>query len=395
MDSIFTTGISHWFSAWVWALIHSLWIGLVAALLFYAILQYAHGLASRIKYLLGLGLVALVPFCTFLCFLSALPFSSSLDSITSLSTSDPLHSLLIHPAMISLSWTDRITAHASTIFSIWLLGVCLLSIRTAWGYREIYKIKQSALPLIDSRLQEVFNKIYHRAGYTGVIQIASHPEIANPSTVGYLKPMILLPVSIVNQLSLEETYAVLAHEMAHILRKDYLQNWLLTSLEVLFFYHPSIWWFTATLRSLREQSCDELAVQLGAAPMALSTALVHLEENNQHPVMAMAFSHKNQLLNRIQRLFNPTMKNEFNIQRSQAPLLICSLAVVFFMSRPMADWGPEKSNMPLLRSFLWDARPAVDTTGPQKLKKITRDNGKQKVELELKNEKINELKVND
>ena len=159
--------------------------------------------------------------------------------------------------------------------------------------------------------------------------------------------------------------------------------------------HPSVWWFSATLRSLREQCCDDIAIQLGAEKMALSKALVQLEEQTHTPLLAMAFSHKHQLLNRIQRLFNPTMKNEFNIGRSQAPVLLGSLALLLAFSKPIAN-TVQANTVPLLHAFLWDEKPVADTTKPKsKIEKITKDNGKEKLELKLKDKKIDELKVND
>ena len=82
------------------------------------------------------------------------------------------------------------------------------------------------------------------------VNLLASNRITDPITLGHFKPLILLPVGMVNALTAKEVEMVLLHELMHIKRKDYLINVLQSLLEVLFFYHPLIWWMSKTLRTV-------------------------------------------------------------------------------------------------------------------------------------------------
>lgn len=398
MQNIFSIDRQSIISAWAWAMIHSVWIGLVFAFLYYAFLQNFSFKSAKVKYGAGITMLLILPIISVSIFINCLPDHIPNTSIT-YSSNLPLaasHPMVAEPSMVHPTFSSWINDHSNSFFLFWILGMVMMSVRMLIAYAQIERIKTQATCITDRSINEVFKKIYDSSHLQKIVKLASSASIDMPCTLGHIKPIIFLPVSIINQLTVEETYAVIAHEMAHILRKDYLQNLIISFIEIIYFFHPSVWWFSSTLKSLREQCCDEIAVQLGAEKIALSKALVQLEEQQASPLLAMAFSHKHQLLNRIQRLFNPSMKNEFNINRSQAPIIICSLALLLAFTRPEVNDYFHSNKMPLLNAFLWDEKPGTDTTKPKsKIEKISKDNGKDKMELKLKDNKIEELKVND
>lgn len=392
--------------AWVWAMVHSVWIGLVLAFIFYTYLGLNPSCSSKTKYRVGISLFTLLPVSVLIAFILSFPeqIPSNLSAAvtvggtltTSVAVSNPSSNL---PDF--LNWMSGIEQHVQVIFLLWSLGVILFSIRMAMGYHQIYRLRSQSMVIEVPQVINTFKKLLAKSGLREKIALVSSPKVDIPLTIGHLKPMILLPIGLINKLSPEETQAILAHEIAHILRKDYLQNLLISTLEILFFYHPSVWWFSATIKTLREQCCDDIALELGAERIALSKALIQLEENNPGPAFALAFAHKNQLLNRIQRLFqNPgqsTLRNEYSLSRSQAPLLICGIALVWLMTNPLAGMNASMDMMRLSKSFIWDRVQApVDTVKPKsRIEKISRDNGKQKIELSLENKEIKELKVDE
>ncbi|MBK7609083.1 MAG: M56 family metallopeptidase [Saprospiraceae bacterium] len=395
--------------AWVWAMIHSAWIGITLAGLYFLYLNYFPRSRPSVKYKVGLSLFMLLPIGSLIAFILHLP---SVSNAPVLATADP------NPSGVTEAWStisskapslasqipffQGIEMYIPSLFGVWCLGVIILSIRMSLGYREVYRLRSMSNPIPVPGINQLFDRLIVKSGVKQNIRLATSHLIDMPATIGYLKPIILLPVSLINQLSTEEAYAILAHELAHIIRKDYLQNILISMTEILFFFHPSVWWFSTTIKSLREQCCDDLALELGAEPMALSKALVQLEEHAPAPLFAMAFSHKKQLFYRIQRLFNMQTKNEYSISRTQAPMLICSLALIWILSNL---WTPIIANnvkIPLAKSFVWEvptktvAVAPSDTTKPKsKIEKISKDNGKQKIELQLKDKEITELKVDD
>lgn len=393
--------------AWVWAMLHSVWIGLVLAFVFYTYLGLNPRATAKTKYRVGVSLLALLPITILAAFYYSMPSAEPVNTVIAANLA-PVQSTAAshvvttgHTLPSYLSWMNGIERHVQLIFFFWSTGVILFSIRMAMGYREIFRLRSQSTSIEELPVMVMFQNLLERSGLKDKIALVSSRKVDIPITIGHLKPMILLPIGLINRLSPDETQAILAHEIAHIMRKDYLQNLFISTLEILFFYHPSVWWFSATIKAIREQCCDDLALELGAGRIALSKALIQLEEQSPGPAFALAFAHKNQLLNRIQRLFqNPSSsmkRNEYSMSRSQAPLLICGLALIWLMTNPLVGMNASMDIMRLSKSFIWDRKQIpADTVKPKsKIEKISKDNGKQKIELSLENKEIKELKVNE
>ena len=89
-----------------------------------------------------------------------------------------------------------------------------------------------------------------------------------PTVIGWLRPVVLMPASALSGMGPQQLEAILAHELAHIRRHDYLVNLLQTVVETLLFYHPAVWWLSGRIRVERENCCDDLAVSLCGDPYA-------------------------------------------------------------------------------------------------------------------------------
>jgi hypothetical protein len=159
-----------------------------------------------------------------------------------------------------------------------------------------------------------------------------------PTVIGWLRPVILVPVSAFVGLSPQQIEALLAHELAHIRRHDYLVNLLQTAVETLLFYHPAVWWVSRQIRTEREHCCDDLAVAACGNVLTYARALAELEELrsssagtavSQLAVAADGGGRGGSLLKRIQRLIEtPTSPH----QRSSAWLAsFVAIAAVFFI----------------------------------------------------------------
>jgi beta-lactamase regulating signal transducer with metallopeptidase domain len=84
------------------------------------------------------------------------------------------------------------------------------------------------------------------------VQLLVSPLVEVPTVVGWLRPVILAPVGALTGLSPDHVEALLAHELAHIRRCDYLVNMLQSVAEALLFYHPAVWWISGEIRAERE-----------------------------------------------------------------------------------------------------------------------------------------------
>jgi hypothetical protein len=127
-------------------------------------------------------------------------------------------------------------------------------------------------------------------------------RIATPVVIGWLKPVILLPVELATGLNSKELEAIVAHEMAHIRRYDYLVNIFQSIIETGLFYHPAVWWLSHQIRLERENCCDDMAIAVTGNRLAFARALSHLEglRSRENPMVMAAKG--GVLLKRIQRI---------------------------------------------------------------------------------------------
>ena len=99
------------------------------------------------------------------------------------------------------------------------------------------------------------------------MQLLQSTLVKVPTVIGWLRPVVLVPLCALSELSEDQLRAILAHELAHIRRNDYLVNLLQTLAETLLFYHPAVWWVSRCIRQERENCCDDVAAVIGGNRM--------------------------------------------------------------------------------------------------------------------------------
>jgi BlaR1 peptidase M56 len=169
----------------------------------------------------------------------------------------------------------------------------------------------------------------------GKVALLESSLITSPMTLGWLKPMILMPIGIVNSLSPAQVEAILAHELAHIKGRDYIINIVQSFIEILYYYHPAVWWISSNIRIERENRCDDMAVNLTGNSLTYAKALLTIQELNHSKsntyALAMGFSTqpKGLLLNRIKRILNQ-QKNRNNVMEKffATTVLIVAMTIV-------------------------------------------------------------------
>src|SRR5206468_7636590 len=128
-----------------------------------------------------------------------------------------------------------------------------------------------------------------RLGVAGAVRVLASAMARVPSTVGWHRPVILLPVSALTALTPGQIEMIVAHELAHIRRRDYLVNLMQTAIEILLFYHPAVWWLSREIRQEREHCCDDVAVAICGDPLVYARALTEIEAlRSSPPQLAMA-----------------------------------------------------------------------------------------------------------
>ncbi|HEY6357473.1 MAG TPA: M56 family metallopeptidase [Vicinamibacterales bacterium] len=156
------------------------------------------------------------------------------------------------------SWS-RWDAHAIIVVS-WMAGVVLLSLRLLGGWVMTRRFVGGARGLAAPDVRALAHRVAERLALTRIVEVFESPTIAVPMMVGWIKPCVILPTAALAGLTPVQVEALLAHELAHVRRHDYLVNLLQSAVETLLFYHPAVWWISRDVREAREHCCDDLAV---------------------------------------------------------------------------------------------------------------------------------------
>jgi len=198
--------------------------------------------------------------------------------------------------------TVRLDAWVPLIVLVWLCGVIVLSLRLISGWLWVQRMKSHGTERARDGWQLIASRLARRLHIGRRVVLLESTLVDVPTVIGWIRPVVLLPVSALSGLTVHQLEAILAHELAHIRRHDYFVNLLQTLVETLLFYHPAVWWLSRRIRMERENCCDDLAVSLCGDPVAYAAALAELEaRRGDAPEFAMAAS-GGSLLQRIRRL---------------------------------------------------------------------------------------------
>ena len=201
--------------------------------------------------------------------------------------------------------TTRLERWLPVLVLGWLCGVAALTLRLISGWLWVQRLKShGASPAADG-WQHIVARLSRRLHIAHHVRLLESTLVDVPTVIGWIKPVVLLPASALAGLSPQQLEAILAHELAHIRRHDYLVNLLQTLVETLLFYHPAVWWLSRRIRVERENCCDDLAVSLCGDPYTYAKALADLEElrgaARPQAFLAMAAS-GGSLVQRVRRL---------------------------------------------------------------------------------------------
>jgi beta-lactamase regulating signal transducer with metallopeptidase domain len=172
---------------------------------------------------------------------------------------------------------EEFAAIMRVCFVLWMVGVAVLTLRLITGWIWIQRMRSHGVRPAAPAWELVLAHLSRQLHIRRTIALLESTRVDVPTVIGWLKPVVLLPASAIAALSPAQLEAILAHELAHIRRHDYLVNLLQTVVETLLFYHPAVWWISRRIRIERENCCDDLAVSLCGDPVAYANALADLE----------------------------------------------------------------------------------------------------------------------
>ncbi len=200
------------------------------------------------------------------------------------------------------TWKQRLDALLPWIAAAWLAGVTILSIRLAIGWLDVRRLRQTASTVADDGWKSALERLAVRLGIRRPVALLESALVEVPTMIGWLRPAILWPPSLLAGLSIEQFESLLAHELAHIRRHDYLVNLIQTAIETLLFYHPAVWWVSNRIRQERECCCDDLAVAVCGNRIVYARALAAVEELRPRPRQFALAADGGRLLTRIRRI---------------------------------------------------------------------------------------------
>lgn len=272
------------------ALLHSLWQGALVASLLFLVLRFAKK-SSNLRYLLGCGalLILLLAFGTTY-YSSYTPDVNPTIIPSILNSSANQMSEIIIPESSMLDAEQELTVvsyqalfsgwvseNIQYIFAFWLLGFLTFSSRFCVGLYYAEKLKNTGIFLDDGWAQRV-DQFRHTFGIKRPVRLLTSEQVQTPLTIGWIRPVILVPVSMMTQLPFVHIESVLLHELAHIKRQDYLINMLQSLAETLLFFNPAYWYIAHIIEKERENACDDMAVNILKQPVNYARALAKVAE---------------------------------------------------------------------------------------------------------------------
>ncbi|MBT1705110.1 M56 family metallopeptidase [Chryseosolibacter indicus] len=332
---------NHFFSsnlvgAFGWTLIHSLWQSLIIVGLTASLLKLFTYSSTRRYIIASVSLVFILVagLATFLILTSerhstpAAPDQAKFSSISSATIQ------VGSTASDSFSLLSFIESNMHVVVIAWLVGTLLLSLRLLAGWFYLRRITSSAIAL-NNAWSDRLKALAIKLNIKRVVQLAESNIIHSPMVIGFIKPVILIPVGMLSGMTIEQVEAIFIHELAHIKRYDYLVNVLQSIIEIVLFFNPFVWILSSIIRREREYCCDDTVVLNQVNKLAYARALATLQEAEIHKTtFAVSLAeNKNELLTRIKRIMEKPFQQPTKSSRIiPAILLVVGLICASWIS---------------------------------------------------------------
>jgi beta-lactamase regulating signal transducer with metallopeptidase domain len=306
-----------WVQRLGWVLLHFIWQGTAIALLMALVLRLLAQASSHVRYLViggALLICGVMPVVTWTVLgsqpephqqpaMASTPIEAPKVEVPAMSDSNSYSNSTLG-ASVDTGWHESAYRAANTALPyavyLWFGGVLILTLRLTLGWTLMQRLRLSGLPIHDALCLERFRSLMKRMQISLPVQMMESALVEVPTLIGWLRPTILIPASVLVGLTPDQLEAILAHELAHVRRYDYLVNLFQTVIETILFYHPAVWWISRKLREERENCCDDIALGVMADRLVYVSALAQLEEGR---AMSLALSASGgSLLQRIRRI---------------------------------------------------------------------------------------------
>lgn len=308
-----------------WTLVHFLWQASSAAVVLWGLLRIFGKASSNVRYCIACAaLLVLVsmPVVTF-CMLYEPPVEvaapPAIPAAVEPASVPETVTVTVKPTVIAAEpvtsrplktiVAEKIEAVLPACVLVWLVGVAALSLWYLGGWCQLQKLRRIGTRTVSQAVAAKASDLAARLGIRRGVQIVESALVQVPTVIGALKPIVLLPATALTGLDEVQLSALIAHELAHVKRCDYLINILQTIVEILGFYHPALWWISRQIRIERENCCDDMAVALLQSKKDYAGALFTMETIRAKQLELAVAANGGHLTNRITRLVEKEIKH--------------------------------------------------------------------------------------
>ena len=252
-------------------------------------------------------------------------------------------------------WTQ---AHLLQLVALWAICVVVFTSRLCLGLIWVARISSNHRSTVHPYWQTHLNQLAQRIGINYNVALRVVNDLTTPAVAGWLRPIVLVPAALISGMSPDLLEALLAHELAHIRRFDYVCNMLQSAVEILLFYHPAVWYISRQIRIEREQIADDLAAHMLGEPRRLALALSALDKFHYSQAQLTMTANGGNLMNRIKRLVRPEVKTTaWNSLIPTISLLFASMAFYAHAEVPAASATTETAPVKAIINFASCTKP--------------------------------------
>jgi bla regulator protein blaR1 len=379
-----------------WTILHSLWQFALIALFWYVAIKLSAKSSAALRYNLSLISLLAMPLSFLITFLRQYAVYENASQIVSMEFENArmmavqggTDFFLIaksHPSFMA-----RFEAFAPYVFTIYIAGLVFFSIISLMTYSKWFALKRKYVRNLPDEWSQRITQLRSLADIGRHISVYLSSKVDIPMVVGFIKPVILLPVAMLSSLTTDQVEVIILHELYHIRRNDHFINALQCLLEILFFYHPASWLISRQLRQEREKRVDEWVVQQTNRPLMYAEALITLEEKRSQPALQPAVAatqSKSLLFTRIKNFMTMKTRN-FNAGQKLAAVFAVVAAFVsmawinpattinLFDSQSAGEYQTTALDHYDLAAFTKEETAPDDPPSQEEMTSSTRDNPK-------------------
>ena len=393
MISSFSAGLGPIGKALGWMIIHSLWqISLIALVLALVLRMIPRKQVNTRYALLLIGLVTVVVWSgmTFQSNWTYYAYVPTIEQGTALvQDASPIEVTNFEPAVSTwqqgfqeaVFWLD---SQLRRVTFIWGIGVVLSCLYFIMGLSYLHYLQTYRVKVPEPEWVERFTRLSIQMGIRRKVRFLLSEVVQDPITFRLLRPVILLPTSLMTGLEPKQLELLLLHELAHIRRYDFTVNILQTLVEIVFFYHPALWWISRNIRTTREHCCDDAVLAVQNQPVLYAEALTRIPTSNLSLKKRLAMSANNNkgiLSQRIFRLFGQ--------YESQPPIyrsILMAFLLLFLSLGSQAFRVVEDSSFQAEELSAVQAEPVAELAQEEVVLEPTSQVGSQQIEREAPQE---------